>query len=97
MNLLSRIDEITKLPKFRETVRESDLVLCPTTAHLLGHLELGCTMVALELEDIGARIRDFEEMRSLWLLPTTLENQAIIKRAQEYVDSNQLLTSSYAN
>ena len=52
---------------------------------------------ALELEGIGARIRDFEEMRSLWLLPTTLENHSIIKRAQEYVDANQPLTSSYAN
>jgi class 3 adenylate cyclase len=97
VNLLSRIDEITKLPRFKEIVRESDLVLCPTTADLLGHLELGCTMIALELKDIGARIRDFEEVRALWLLPTTLENRAIIKRAQEYVDSNQPLPSSYAN
>ena len=32
-------------------------------------------MIALELKDIGARIRDFEEMGVLWLLPTTLENQ----------------------
>ena len=61
VNLLSRIDEITKLPRFRETVRESDLVLCPTTAHLLSHLELGCTMIALELKDIGARIRDLRK------------------------------------
>ena len=41
VNLLSRIDEITKLPRFREVVRESDLVFCPTTAHLFGSLGTG--------------------------------------------------------
>jgi class 3 adenylate cyclase len=97
VNLLSRIDEITKLPKFKELVRESDLVLCPMTARLLGHLALGCTMIQLELSEVGARIRDFEEMTTLWLLPATLENRSRIKSAQEYVDANRLTVARYSN
>ena len=97
VNLLSRIDEITKAPKFREVVRESDLVLCPMTARLLSHLALGCTMVELELSKIGSRIRDFEEMTTLWLLPATTENQTKIRSAQEYVDANQPTIARYSN
>jgi class 3 adenylate cyclase len=97
VNLLSRIDEITKAPKFRELVRESDLVLCPMTAGLLSHLALGCTMVELELSKIGSRIRDFEEMTTLWLLPATTENQTKIRSAQEYVDANQPTIARYSN
>ena len=87
VNLLSRIDEITKLPKFKELVRESDLVLCPMTARLLSHLDLGCEIMTLELSRVGARIRDFEEMTTLWVLPTTTENLRRIKSAQEYIDT----------
>ena len=91
VNLLSRIDEITKLPKFKELVRESDLVICPMTAQLLGHLALGCTIVPLDLQHIGAQIRDFEEMTTLWLLPATPDNQSKIRIAQEYADANPQL------
>jgi class 3 adenylate cyclase len=85
VNLLSRIDEVTKLAKFRNRVDETDLVLCPLTAKLLGHLALGCRLNPLPLQDIGATIRDFEEMTTIWLLPATSENRTIIRSAQEYV------------
>ncbi len=87
VNLLSRIDEITKLRQFNETVDEGNLVLCPTTARLLGHLVLGCTMVPLELSELGARIRDFEEMTTIWLLPTNADNRKRIEAAQQYLDT----------
>ncbi len=89
VNLLSRIDEITKLARFKQLVQESDLVLCPTTARLLEHLAMGCTMVPLELDKIGARIRDFEEITTLWLLPAISENYSRILSAQEYIEANQ--------
>lgn len=88
VNLLSRIDEITKLPAFKARVRETDLVLCPTTAHLISHLELGCKIEVLRLEEVAATIRDFEEMDAIWLLPATTENRSIIESAQEYVKTN---------
>ena len=85
VNLLSRIDEVTKLRQFRSRVGETDLVLCPSTARLLDHLELGCSMQRLDLEEINIAIRDFEEMKALWLLPATPENRTILGSAQEYV------------
>jgi class 3 adenylate cyclase len=97
VNLLSRIDEITKLRAFKELVRESDLVLCPMTARLLGHLALGCTMIPLELSEVGARIRDFEEMTTLWLLPASSDNQSRLKAAQEYIDAKQVSLTRLSN
>ena len=85
VNLLSRIDEVTKLPEFRARVDETHLVLCPSTADLLEHLALGCQLSPLSLNDIGAVVRDFEEMTTLWLLPTNTENRTIVQSAQEYV------------
>jgi class 3 adenylate cyclase len=97
VNLLSRIDEITKLPRFKELVQESDLVVCPTTAQLLGHLALGCTLLPLDLEKVGARIRDFEEVDTLWLLPTTVDNKAIISSAEECIRSNDETVARHDN
>jgi len=85
VNLLSRIDEVTKLRQFRSRVGETDLVLCPSTARLLDHLELGCSLRRLDLDEINVIIRDFEEMKTLWLLPATPENRTIVRSAQEYV------------
>jgi class 3 adenylate cyclase len=97
VNLLSRIDEITKLAKFKERVRETDLVLCPATARLLGHLALGCTIEPLRIQDVGATIRDFEEMDTLWLLPATRENRSIVEAAHEYVKLNYEVLARHAN
>ncbi len=95
VNLLSRIDEITKLTTFKNSVQESDLVLCPNTARLLEHLDLGCTMIKLDLEPIGVRIRDFEETATLWLLPSTPDNQRTIFTAQQYIETNQPITTRH--
>jgi hypothetical protein len=97
VNLLSRIDEITKLARFKERVKETDLVLCPTTAQLLAHLALGCTIEPLRIQDFGATIRDFEEMDTLWLLPATSENRSIIDSAQEYVEVNYERLARHVN
>ncbi len=97
VNLLSRIDEITKLPRFKELVQESDLVVCPTTAQLLGHLALGCTLLPLDLASVGARIRDFEEIDTLWLLPATDDNKLIINSAEECIRSTNETVIHHAN
>ncbi len=85
VNLLSRIDEVTKLPAFKAVVRETDLVICPRTAQLLSHLALGCDVMRLALSDVGGSIRDFEEMNALWLLPTNAQNRTIVHSAQEFL------------
>ncbi len=85
VNLLSRIDELTKLPAFKEKVRETDLVLCDTSAEVLLELNLGCDLKPLVLSTISAKIRDFEEVSRIWVLPSDDENLQIITDASNYI------------
>jgi hypothetical protein len=85
VNLLSRIDELTKLPAFKENVRETDLVLCDRSAELLLELDLGCELKPLVLSTISAKIRDFEEVSQIWVMPADDENLQIITDASNYI------------
>lgn len=85
VNLLSRLDELTKEPKFKAKVDETDLILCDRSAKVLLELDLHCELNVLRLDTISAKVRDFEEVTQIWIMPTTDENLQIIAGAYEYV------------
>lgn len=85
VNLLSRIDELTKHAEFKHRVAETDLILCDRSAQLLRDLSLNLELNAFSLTAIGAVVRDFEEVKEVWLLPASDENAAIISSAAEYI------------
>jgi class 3 adenylate cyclase len=87
VNLLSRIDEVTRTSKFNGIARETDVILCPDTSRLLSHLALGVTMTSIDIWALGVRIRDFEEMQHVWILPNTPENRQMMTAAREYIDT----------
>jgi class 3 adenylate cyclase len=97
VNLLSRIDELTKLPAFKEKVRETDLVLCDRSAQVLLELNLDCEIKPLVLSTISAKIRDFEEVNRIWILPTNDENLRIIANAYTYVRARYERSASTLN
>lgn len=78
VNLLSRIDELTKAPRFKDFARETDLVLCPNTANLLRRLELNWHLRRVGVSELGALIRDFEEVDSVWVFPTNDHNRRVL-------------------
>jgi len=89
VNLLSRIDEITKMPSFRAAVGETDIILCPETAKLVTHLSFGAIIEPLDIWALGLRIRDFEEMQRVWLLRSTADNRRAFEGAQTCVEVNR--------
>ena len=85
VNFLSRVDEITKHPSFLEVAVESDLVLCGRTVELLNNLKIDLQIKRLDLKEMGIVIRDFEETRYLWLLPSSEHNRNAILEPYTYL------------
>lgn len=90
VNLLSRIDELTKTDRFRSMITESDLILCESTAKRLHRLKLGCQTRAIRLADHGLKIRDYEEVEYVYLLPATKQNCTIIWAADKHISQKYL-------
>jgi class 3 adenylate cyclase len=97
VNLLSRLDELTKQPNFKAEVGETDLILCDRSARLLLELDLRCEINALRLDSISATVRDFEEVSQIWIMPTTNENLQITASACEYVTAEYERASDTVN
>jgi len=86
VNLLSRIDEITKTQQFRKVGAESDLILCDFTASQLNRLGLGVEIHPVSLRSLGVTIRDFEEIETIWLVPAHQSNCNLIWEAERHID-----------
>jgi hypothetical protein len=48
-------------------------------------LDLGCDLKPLVLSTISAKIRDFEEVSQIWIMPADDENLRIIGDASNYI------------
>lgn len=95
VNLLSRLDELTKHPTFQEVATERDLIICARSAELLSSLDISVEITELRLSDLGLKIRDFEEMASVWLMPTSELNHAALHKASRYVESHHAEDATY--
>jgi class 3 adenylate cyclase len=70
VNLLSRIDEAVKQPRIRDLLAPSDIVLDEQTASALRRLGTAPPELrAIDLFDLQVAIRDFEDIRTIWILP----------------------------
>ena len=85
VNLLSRIDELTKNPLFKQHASDSDLILCSNTASLLNRLGLTWHLERLSLSDLGTTIRDFGEMDSVWVFPTDSTNRRVLQATDSVI------------
>lgn len=78
VNLLSRIDEATKDAKFRQNLNEGDVVLTPYLAKAVLEILPELDLSLLSLESINVKIRDFDEVNELFLLPITKKNYQLL-------------------
>jgi class 3 adenylate cyclase len=78
VNLLSRIREVTKTPQFSNYASNSDIVVCPNTAKLLEELQLPWRLSRLKVTELGTRIRDFEEIDSVWVFAVDTHNRRLL-------------------
>jgi class 3 adenylate cyclase len=85
VNLLSRIDELTKTEPMKVRLQQPTLILCRNTARHVQRLNIGLTLETLCLAELGLTIRDFEEEAELWLMPVTPENEKALGGAISYI------------
>lgn len=78
INLLSRVDEVTKVPAFRAQVPMNQVVCTAHFRDALMALIPGFQAVPIQLPELRLKIRDFEEESVLWVLPDTPHNRTLI-------------------
>jgi class 3 adenylate cyclase len=78
VNLLSRIREVTKTPQFSNYASDRDIVVCPNTAKLLEELQLSWRLRRLKVAELGTKIRDFEEIDSVWVFAVDAQNRRLL-------------------
>jgi class 3 adenylate cyclase len=85
VNLLSRLDELTKTRELQDYLRNPSLILCSNVATHIRELELGLKLQRVCLRSLGLHVRDFEEVDELWLMDIDEHSASILTRSIEYV------------
>jgi hypothetical protein len=68
VNFLSRVDEITKHPRIKPLLTTKDLILDSTSASMLRQACPNLDLRRIELPQFQVSLRDFEDVRELWIL-----------------------------
>jgi class 3 adenylate cyclase len=78
VNLLSRLDEVTKIKALRDNLAEGDIIISTDAAKIIKivYPELSLTMISLEALNI--KVRDFEHEIEIYVLPLTKKNYQVI-------------------
>ncbi len=71
VNLLSRIDDLTKSPTIAEVLEPGDLLLCENTAYYAKEMRLNFEI--LDLKKLGLEVRDFPEVDRIYRMKPTEE------------------------
>ncbi len=90
VNLLSRIDELTKNRNVSHYLNPGDLVLTDAASNLLRGLAPEVTQRRIDLEKLGVSIRDFADVKYVFAVAPSDQNHASIIRAL-----NALRTEDY--
>lgn len=86
VNILSRIDEITKKEVLRQHITEGDIIITPNLLPALNRCFPGLNLVLIPLSAMNLKIRDFEHIEELYLLPLTKRNFQIIFKNSKTID-----------
>ncbi len=83
VDLLGEMDHLTKSPRFREHVNETDIVLCPHSAALLQQVVSNCDLRRFDLDQLDDTNRDFQGIDSLWVFKANDHNRRALAAAVE--------------
>lgn len=89
INLLSRIDEITKQESIRNLLSEGDIIMDPI--FLKSALEIYPTLdyILLPINYINIQIRNFENIKDLYILPVSKKNYQLIFKDTPMSDDSE--------
>lgn len=78
VNLLSRVDEVSKLDAFKKHLSEIDIVMSEEAYKETLKLYPNVEIKTISLDSIKVKIRSFSEVTHLYILPVNAYNRAII-------------------
>jgi class 3 adenylate cyclase len=83
VNILSRIDEMTKHPNLKDLLEHGDILMTGNFAELLLTSRPHVTLAHLDLQTLKVSIRDFEYTPSLFIFkPTKTNLDALVKELE---------------
>jgi class 3 adenylate cyclase len=74
VNLLSRLDDLTKDPSMVDLLNPGDLIVCQNTFSILERLGIGLDCELVDLDALGLTVRDFPETRMLYRIEPNDKN-----------------------
>ena len=87
VNLLSRIDDLTKEPKIARILDHGDLIIDQQTHDELARLKSPLHEDKIDLDELGLTIRDFPEERTLYRVAPSDNNYELVLQMNEAVTS----------
>ena len=81
VNYLSRVDELSKVPRVRELLNTSDIVICERSLNILEESGVKLTIRKIDLSDLDLVIRNFTDRRFLYIVERTTNNHEALRRA----------------
>jgi class 3 adenylate cyclase len=82
VNLLSRIDELTKTPALNGFLQAGSIIMDPETMSCLSEWFEELRFEKIDLKRLDVRIRSFEDIDSLYLFPIDDQNLLALERAR---------------
>jgi class 3 adenylate cyclase len=86
VNLLSRIDELTKNPRLSGRLRPGDILVCSSTISILHSKKIFLDFDEIDISSLQLQIRDFPEVTTLFRLKNSPDNH---RRLIDVYQSNQ--------
>lgn len=74
VNILSRIDEMTKQNPLKELLEQGDVIMTSKFAELLGAIRPNVDLKKINLRSLNLKIRDFEDADAIYVFKTTKNN-----------------------
>ena len=81
VNILSRIDSLTKEPAFAQAIDSQSLILTREAADAIRFCIHCVELVRIDLASLGLKIRDFPEEDAVWMLPLNQANRVRLKES----------------
>jgi class 3 adenylate cyclase len=66
VNLLSRLDDLTKEPAVAALLNPSDIIACQSTVSALNRLGIKLDVLPIDVHELGLSIRDFPETQMIY-------------------------------
>ena len=88
VDLLGKMDQLTKSPQFREHVNETDVVLCADSAKLLRTIDPAFELRRFDLGQLGANPNDFKGIDSLWVFVMNERNRIALTVAADRISTD---------